>query len=192
MKYKQPKKIVKNKKRTPKKKGKPRKWVKGGKGRPPVNLAPPEDGNDYKIPQRKRYATYSPGRPTEYKPEYCQYLYEHLAEGLSFESFGACVAVGARTLYDWANLHEDFMHAKITGTEAGRVWWESLSQRNARTNLGSTSAIAFNMKNRFRKEWTDQSAVDITTNGKDINEHIDLTKVSDDTLRRLLKEAEGK
>ena len=30
------------------------------------------------------------GRPTKYKPEYCEMLIEHMSEGLSFESFRRC------------------------------------------------------------------------------------------------------
>lgn len=51
------------------------------------------------------------GRPTTYKPEYCDLLIEHMAEGRSFESFGKVAKCGKDTLYRWLKAHEEFQDA---------------------------------------------------------------------------------
>lgn len=56
-----------------------------------------------------------PGRPTDYRPEYCDLLIAHNKQGLSFESFGAVVGAGRATLYSWAEKHEEFRDAKEKG-----------------------------------------------------------------------------
>ena len=101
------------------------------------------------------------GRPTEYNEDLCQKLIDHMAEGLSFESFGAVVFQGKSTLYEWATRHKDFAEARATGQELSRAYWEKLgrdyviSRSESITNVGSNSAsinsavYGMIMKNRF-------------------------------------------
>jgi len=44
-------------------------------------------------------------------------LVEHMSKGHSFESFGAVVNVGRKTLYDWADNNPEFKEAKELGDE---------------------------------------------------------------------------
>ena len=55
-----------------------------------------------KAPARKR------GRPTDYKPEYCAQLLEHMTEGLSIEAFASVIGVAKQTLYTWTEKHAEF------------------------------------------------------------------------------------
>lgn len=43
-----------------------------------------------------------------YRPEYCQMLDKHLAEGWSFASFGGVVGAASDVLYRWRHLHPEF------------------------------------------------------------------------------------
>lgn len=101
------------------------------------------------------------GRPTDYQPEFCQQLIEHMTKGYSFESFAGIVSVARRTLYLWADAHEEFMHAKDIGQGKCQVTWESIgiegiwNEEGQRTlNIG---IWVFNMKNRFG--WTDKREI---------------------------------
>jgi len=97
------------------------------------------------------------GRPTKYKPEYCQMLIDHMSEGYSFESFGGIIEVAEDTLYEWAKVHEDFSDSKKIGTQKSMVWWEKIGRS------GMINEIPFfndriwrlNMINRFRSKWSD-------------------------------------
>lgn len=64
------------------------------------------------------------GRPTDYKPEYCQMLITHMAGGLSFESFAGLIDSTASSIYLWAKEHPEFSEAKAKGTVASRLFWE--------------------------------------------------------------------
>jgi hypothetical protein len=66
------------------------------------------------------------GRPTLYRPEYCQMLIDHQAKGLSFESFAAIVDVDRDTVYNWCEIHPDFSDAKLRAGEKCRLFWETL------------------------------------------------------------------
>lgn len=97
-----------------------------------------------KVPYRR-------GRPTTFKPKYCALLIEHMANGYSFESFGAEVGAGTKKLYDWVKAHEDFRDAKDIGMVASLKIWEKLGMGLVTGKLrGNASTWIFTMKNRFR------------------------------------------
>lgn len=113
-----------------------------------------------------------PGRPSSYKPEYCQTLIEHMASGLSFESFAGKIGVDRDTLYEWTKVHPEFSDAKKKGTEACLFWWEqqgvfglysetTREGRSVTTRSMNAAVWIFNMKARFRGEWRDADKPDI-------------------------------
>jgi hypothetical protein len=55
------------------------------------------------------------GRPSKYKPEFCEALIKHMAGGSSFWSFAASVDVCMDTLSEWTKVHEEFSEAKKIG-----------------------------------------------------------------------------
>jgi transposase len=99
------------------------------------------------------------GAPTKYKPEYCQMLVEHMAEGLSFDCFGAKVDSPASTVETWSQRHAEFKLAKQEGQVKCREFWEKLGIEGTKGNFkGFNSATwMFNMKNRFR--WRNEVVV---------------------------------
>lgn len=109
------------------------------------------------------------GRPTKYLPEHCQMLIEHMATGLSFESFAAVAKVDRDTIYNWIEIHPDFSDAKKQAFEESRLFWEkkgieglfSESEYDANTKISSSKSMnaavwIFTMKNRFPEEWKDK------------------------------------
>ena len=102
------------------------------------------------------------GRPTTYKPEYCERLIEHMSEGLSFESFCGVVECAKDTLYNWARANPEFARAKEIAFEKCRLFWERVGisgATGANKDFNATSWI-FNMKNRFYDEWRDKQEVE--------------------------------
>ncbi len=114
------------------------------------------------------------GRPTLYKPEYCQMLIDHMAQGLSFESFGGVVDVSKQTLYDWEKVNPEFLDAKKRGESHSRLVWEkhgieglysteTCEYENGRLSSKTSKSMntgiwCLNMKNRFK--WTDRVEVE--------------------------------
>ena len=85
-----------------------------------VSEKPPKRKPPEKKPQEKRPL----GRPTKYKPEYCQELVDFMAKGFSFEAFAGKVKVSNQTIYDWLDQHPDFLEAKHQAFAASRLFWE--------------------------------------------------------------------
>lgn len=100
------------------------------------------------------------GRPTKYKPEYCEMLVEHMREGFSFLSFGGLreVDCGQNTLYEWEKAHPEFQEAKIRGEQACRLQWEKLGMKESKEAIPS-GTYRLNMVNRF-KDWTDKKELE--------------------------------
>lgn len=103
------------------------------------------------------------GRPTIYKPEYCEMLIEHMASGLSMEAFAGVLSIARSTLYLWRETHEEFREACEIGYCKSLLFYErfgSMAMRgllkdSAGNKLHHDTAIyCFNMKNRFN--WTDR------------------------------------
>lgn len=106
------------------------------------------------------------GRPTKYKPEYCEQLIKHMGEGFSFESFAAVVEITESTLYEWKLKNKEFSEAHKKGYGANRMFWEKISLdylvSDKDTKFNSTVWI-FNMKNRFG--WKDRHEIDTNVSG---------------------------
>jgi hypothetical protein len=102
------------------------------------------------------------GRPTLYKEEYPEMLLEHMAQGYSFESFGAIAKCCRDTLYEWVRVHPDFSYAKNHGALESQFWWEKLIRAGAMGEVDRYNAATaiFTMKCRFG--WKDEQPVVVT------------------------------
>lgn len=109
------------------------------------------------------------GRPSKYKPEYCQLLIDHMKTGMSFESFGAKVGTHWDTLYNWCKEHPEFIEAKKIGKNLELEWWETLKRGSAAGKLKNSNPtlIIFSMKNKFPKMYRDQIKLDADINFTD-------------------------
>ncbi len=96
------------------------------------------------------------GRPTKYKPEYCDKLKAHLADGLSFDAFAALIGVNIDTLYEWAKVYPEFSEAKKDGESLGLLFWEKVGRAGITGKIKGFNVAGwiFTMKNRFR--WRDR------------------------------------
>lgn len=110
------------------------------------------------------------GRPSKYKPEYCQMLIDHMSQGLSFESFAAVINISRDTLFEWSKEHDDFSYSKKIAFDNCQLFWEKLGidnilnvsesesfgegQSKSSSKSLNASAWIFNMKNRFK--WKDK------------------------------------
>lgn len=112
------------------------------------------------------------GRPTKYKPEYCQLIIEHCSKGYSIESFAGLVGVHQDTIREWTLNYPDFSASKKEAIERSRLFWETIginhildenivetegNKRISTTKKLNTGVWVFNMKNRFR--WVDRHEI---------------------------------
>lgn len=100
------------------------------------------------------------GRPSKYKPEYCQGIIDHMSKGLSFETYGAVVGVDRDTLYEWGKVHPAFSDAIKAAKEKGQLFWETVGMTGMSGRIKGFNAAVwiFNMKNRFK--WRDSHNAD--------------------------------
>lgn len=68
------------------------------------------------------------GRPTKYRPEYCERVKELGKLGKSIEQIACELDVGTRTIYEWRDVHPDFSRALDMAREFELHWWETVAQ----------------------------------------------------------------
>lgn len=155
------------------------------------------------------------GRPTLYKPEYCEMIIEFMGRGFSKEAFAGHLKISKNTLYEWIKSNAEFQDAAQIAEERCRVFWEEaaisqftgeLTQRDRelykkhiedypdpdyRPPLHPKNFTAhtwkFNMMNRFPSEWRDRK--DLSLTGAD-GGPIQIANPTD-KLKELIKDKEG-
>lgn len=105
------------------------------------------------------------GRPTKYRPEYCEQLVAHMSEGASLLSFAAEIDVDRSTLTEWAKVHPEFSAAVTRGKAKCAAWWERIGRNLAMTGEGNATLVVFGLKNMGAEEWADRQSLEHT--GKD-------------------------
>ena len=65
------------------------------------------------------------GRPTKYKPEYCELLIEHMSRGMTYTSFAGHprVRVNIDTLYQWEKDYPAFSEAKSVARQSNEYFF---------------------------------------------------------------------
>lgn len=108
------------------------------------------------------------GRPTKYREEYCEDLYEHMSEGFSFKSFGGRIRVDEATMHEWCKKHKEFDKSKKEGYQAGLYAYEKLVTGHMNGTIeGSASALVWFGKNVHN--WKDKKEVDLNSGEIKIN-----------------------
>ncbi len=125
-------------------------------------------------------------RPTKYRKEYCEMLLNHLASGLSFDSFAPIVKVNQDTLYEWAKRYKDFAEAKKEGYSQNLLFWEKLGIAGAAGKIPNFNATTwiFNMKNRHG--WRDRREVEHSGSAES---PIKFQQMPDNKLNELIEKA---
>lgn len=96
------------------------------------------------------------GRPTKYKPEYCQAIVSHMSEGASATSFAASIDVDRSTITEWTTVHPEFSIAFTRAKAKCAAWWETVARKNAVTGDGNAAITVFGLKNMGPDDWADK------------------------------------
>lgn len=95
-------------------------------------------------------------------------LIEHMASGLSYDSFPAvCGGVHLDTLYEWEKRHEEFSEAKKEGFNKNLLFWEKVAIEGMHSKFFNATVWIFNMKNRHK--WRDNKDVTMQQDIKMVN-----------------------
>lgn len=128
---------------------------KGGRFYPTVPTQPVHSEGE-----RKR----ARGRPTSYKPEYCEEVIEAMMQGFSLTAFAGILAVGRDVLNDWMARYPDFAEACARGRTMRLHAWEVKALRVADDGgVGSQGTMIIKALNtqRIGDEWQDKTTVEL-------------------------------
>ena len=102
------------------------------------------------------------GRPSKYKPEYCERIIELGKQGYSHAELAADLEVDKHSMYRWAEQHEDFRTALHAAKTYEQAWFErearsNMKNRDFNANLWYRSAAS-----RFREDYTERKETAVT------------------------------
>lgn len=102
------------------------------------------------------------GRPSTYKPEYCQVAIELGKEGKTITAIANKIGVSRETLYSWMDYNPDFSDAIKLARQHAQEWWEETGQGQSRGRFEGSNATAmiFMMKNQFPDDYRDRREID--------------------------------
>ena len=120
------------------------------------------------------------GRPTKYKPEFCDVVVQAGREGKTKAEMAADLDIDRGTLNEWCEAHPDFSRAVKLGLDYAQAWWEGkgrLATFGGTDGFNATSYI-FQMKNRFSDDWRDRQ--DVNHSGEITQKRITIHVAGDD------------
>lgn len=99
------------------------------------------------------------GRPSKYDPAMCDIVAASGADGKTLAEMAADIGIDRSTLNEWCDLHPEFSRAVKSGLDAAQAWWESKGRQATFGGVDGFNATSFifNMKNRFKDDWSDQT-----------------------------------
>lgn len=106
------------------------------------------------------------GRPTDYRPEFCEKAIELGTEGKSYAQMAAVFGVARKTIYEWAKVHPEFSDAIACARDLALAWWEDQAQsglwetpegQRLNPQLWSRSMAA-----RFPDDYREKQGVELT------------------------------
>ena len=114
-----------------------------------------------RVPAHYRDPNYRTGRPSDYRPEYCNLVVDLMRkEGLSLTAFAGEIGISRETVYQWIQAHAEFADAVARARAARVTWWE---RKLGRSRKGAeTSAAIFALKNADPTEWRDQKFTQVS------------------------------
>jgi transposase len=101
------------------------------------------------------------GRPTDFRPIYCDLVIEALSEGKSLTAFAAEIGVARSTINYWMEHHPTFSEAAKKAKAKCASWWENRAREAAMNGgaNGQVTAIIFGLKNMAADDWRDRHDV---------------------------------
>lgn len=109
-----------------------------------------------------------PGRPSIYRPEYCETVEDLGRQGMSPAQIASELNVTKSTLYVWAGVYPEFQDSLARAKTHEQAAWErigikALPRKHFQAQVWRTSMAA-----RFKDEYTEGRQIDVTLSLGDI------------------------
>ena len=102
------------------------------------------------------------GRPTEYKPEYCEVVVEKQAQGWSLAEFAAHVGVSRPTVDNWGAAYPEFLEALSRAKAAEQSWWERAGREGMFADKFNAAVWKKSVEARFREDYTERKQTELS------------------------------
>jgi hypothetical protein len=99
------------------------------------------------------------GRPTSYKPEYCDKVIELGKQGCSMVEIAVELGVPRTTMLSWADSHAEFSTALSMARDCAQAWWESTGRSGLVTPSFNGFIWKTTMQARFRDDYTERKEI---------------------------------
>ena len=106
------------------------------------------------------------GRPTNYRPEYCERVIEMGRDGFSVAQMASQLNTSKQTLLRWVDANPEFRDAMEIARSHSQAWWEAMGQANIVMPKDSGtfqgSVWSRSMAARFPDDWRENRGVELT------------------------------
>lgn len=112
------------------------------------------------------------GRPTDYRPEFCEQVVEHCRDGRSLASFCNEIGIARQTLYQWRARFSLFNDACSRALIAAQTWFEERCRNGLEDRNFNSRLAEFLMAAQFRDDYAPQTQrIELTgANGTPLNQ----------------------
>ena len=129
------------------------------------------------------------GRPSLYKPEYCEIAVQLGKEGCSPAEIAAHFDVDRVTLIDWSRAHEDFSTALARAKLHEQAWWEKAGRTGMYLDRFNATVWTKSVSARFKDDYSERREV-TGAGGGPIQQAVtlrtlDVSELDDDQLEAL-------
>jgi hypothetical protein len=127
------------------------------------------------------------GRPSSYRPEYCDQVLVWGKEGKSITGMAARLDVDKSTLLKWREVHPEFSTALARALVYAQDWWEEAGQAGVKSRDFNATLYNKIVASRFRDDYAERKEVTGANGGaiKVETKVIDVEALEDEQLEAL-------
>ena len=105
------------------------------------------------------------GRPSDYRPEFCETAIAMGQNGASKVDIADALDTTVKTIYNWMAQYPDFLRAMERAEQKAEVWWAEQGKKALWTPGFNSSVWSRSMAARFPRSWRENKNVEFS--GKD-------------------------
>jgi hypothetical protein len=122
------------------------------------------------------------GRPSLYKPEYCEKVIELGRKGCSPAEIASDLDVDRATLKNWADENPEFFAALTRAKIHEQAWWEKAGKAGMIADRFNAQVWTKSVAARFREDYTERKELTGADGGPVAVANVDLRGLSDADL----------
>lgn len=103
------------------------------------------------------------GRPTKYRPEFCQTIIEVGEYGGWLSEMAEACDVARSTMDEWAANHPEFSEALTRAKQKAQAWFEKVGRDGMFADKFNSALWAKQMSARHRDEYSERAHLDLTS-----------------------------